>query len=160
MFVWHVIMDNREVIDKVFSSDAIVMNLQALNKHAAIRELVIALENAQRLHDRDAALEAIMAREERMSTGMQNGIAIPHGKTKTQDGVVAALGISKQGIDFDCLDGLPAHIVVLMVSSPSKNSLHIEFLAAISRLLNRQAIRDAILASDTPNDVLTVLMDG
>lgn len=152
-------MDTRVIIDKVFSADSIIMNLQALNKHAAIRELTVGLENAQRLQDRDAALEAIVEREERMSTGMQNGIAIPHGKTRTQDGVVAALGISHEGIDFDCLDGLPANIIVLTVSSPKETALHIEFLAAISRLLNRQAIRDAILAAGSANDVLSILMD-
>lgn len=153
-------MDTRSIIDKVFSADSIVMNMQSLNKHAAIRELTVTLDTAQRVQDREAALEAIVEREERMSTGMQNGIAIPHGKTRTQEGVVAALGISQEGIDFDCLDGLPANIIVLIISSPKETALHIEFLSAISRLLNRQAIRDAILAAPSPTEILSVLMDN
>ena len=92
-----------------------------------------------------------------MSTGMQNGIAIPHGKSDTVNSLVAAVGLRPEGIDFDAIDDQPCSIFVLTVSPVNRTGPHIQFLAEISRLLNDASVREELLSADTEEEVLRIL---
>jgi PTS system nitrogen regulatory IIA component len=144
-------------LKKALSKETICLALQATDKNSAIEEMVDLLVDSGKVRDRKAALKAILERERKMSTGMQNGIAIPHGKSETVDGLVAALGISKQGIDFDSLDDQPAYLFVATLSPVNRTGPHIQFLAEISRLLNSKEARDKVLHATSEEEILRVI---
>ena len=146
-------------LKKSLIRETITPALQGVTKEAVIEELVGLLVAAGRIKDRMAALRAVLERERKMSTGMQNGIAIPHGKTETIDGLVTALGIKREGLDFDSLDGQPARIFVMTLSPENRTGPHIQFLAEISRQLNDPSIRERLLQATTTDEILNILME-
>lgn len=142
---------------RVLSKETIALKLSASTKDGIIEELVDVLVAAGRLKDRKAALKAVQERERKMSTGLQNGIAIPHGKTDTVDSLVAALGLKKEGVPFDSLDGLPCQIFLMTLSPASRTGPHIQFLADISRTLHDASIRQHVLDATTEEEVVEIL---
>ena len=92
-----------------------------------------------------------------MSTGMQHGIAIPHGKTDSVDRLVTALALKKEGVDFGSMDGKPSQIFIMTISSVSRTGPHIQFLSEISQVLNDPDKREALLKAETTAQVIDVL---
>lgn len=142
---------------RVLAKETVTLCLKGSNKESILEELIDLLVAAGRIKDRKAALKAVLEREKKMSTGLQNGIAIPHGKTDTVDSLVAALGIRKEGIDFDSLDGLPAQIFLMTLSPASRTGPHIQFLADISRTLHDAAVRQQVLDATSEEQLLDIL---
>ena len=103
--------------------------------------------------DRDACLSEVLSRETVASTGMQNGIALPHAKTDTVSRMTVAIGIHRTGCDFDSLDGEPARIFVMCLSPKDGNSPHIECLAAIGACLCNQDTVKKILEAKNAAEV-------
>jgi len=134
-----------------------VLGLKGSTKTAVIEEMVDRLVAAGLITDRQAALQAIMERERKMSTGMQQGIAIPHGKTDAVAGLAVLIGIKPEGVDFASLDGQPARIFVMTLSPENRTGLHIQFLAEISRQLNDPQVREQLLRAATPADACRIL---
>ena len=95
-----------------------------------------------------------------MSTGMSNGIAIPHAKTDLVKEMVALIALKKEGVDFAAMDGQPCNIFVLTISPASTAGPHIQFLAEISRLLSQPALREKIVASTTKQEVLDLFLNN
>ncbi|MGD9613040.1 MAG: PTS sugar transporter subunit IIA [Kiritimatiellia bacterium] len=145
-------------LKKPLTVETISLDLQGDSKEAILAEMVDLLVASGHIRDRDAVLKAVLEREKRMSTGMQNGIAIPHGKTDSVDCLVAALGIKRGGVDFGALDGQPSNIFVMTVSPDSRTGPHIQFLAEISRPLNDATVRAKLLAATSPDEVLHLLI--
>ncbi len=143
---------------KPLTVETISLELKGTTKTEILSEMVDLLMASGHIRDREAVLKAITDREKRMSTGMQNGIAIPHGKTDSVDCLVAALGIKHEGIDFGALDGQPSTIFVMTVSPDSRTGPHIQFLAEVSRPLNDASVRAKILAATTREEVLQLLL--
>ena len=142
---------------KALSRQAISLDLQGTTKDAVIEELIDLLDQAGKLRDRKAALKAVLDREKKMSTGMQSGVAIPHGKTDSVDALVAAVGLKKEGLDFDSMDGEPSKIFILTVTPANRTGPHIQFLAEISRLLNDESVRKRILNAGSDMELLDIL---
>ena len=145
-------------LKKPLTVETICLDLKGATKEAILAEMVDLLVASGHIRDRDAVLKAVLEREKRMSTGMQNGIAIPHGKTDSVDCLVAALGIKRAGVDFGALDGQPSNIFVMTVSPDSRTGPHIQFLAEISRPLNDASVRAKLLAATSPDEVLHLLI--
>ena len=145
-------------LKKPLTVETISLDLKGATKEAILAEMVDLLVASGHIRDRDAVLKAVLEREKRMSTGMQNGIAIPHGKTDSVDCLVAALGIKRAGVDFGALDGQPSNIFVMTVSPDSRTGPHIQFLAEISRPLNDASVRSKLLAATSPDEVLHLLI--
>ena len=145
-------------LKKPLTAETINLNLKGTTKEAILAEMVDLLMASGHIRDRDAVLKAVTDREKRMSTGMQNGIAIPHGKTDSVDCLLAALGIKHGGVDFGALDGQPSTIFVMTVSPDSRTGPHIQFLAEISRPLNDASVRAKLLAATNREDVLKLLI--
>ena len=147
-------------LKKVLSTDTVVLELKSATKEAVIEEMVDLLVSAGKIRSegaREEALKAVLERERKMSTGMQNGIAIPHGKTDAVDSLVAALAVKREGIDFGSLDGRPATIFIMTISPDNRTGPHIQFLAEISRHLNDAQVREQILHADSKQAILDVL---
>ena len=143
---------------KPLTVETISLDLRGNDKEEVLAEMVELLAASGHIRDKEAVLKAVTDREKRMSTGMQNGIAIPHGKTDSVDCLVAALGIKREGIDFGALDGQPSTIFVMTVSPDSRTGPHIQFLAEVSRPLNDASVRAKILSASTREEVLKLLL--
>jgi len=117
--------------------------MAAKNRWEAIEELLNAMvaDGSVAQDKRQAALDALLAREKSISTGIGFGIAIPHASTPAISQVALAVGLSKGGIQFDALDGKPVHIVVLFLVPAPQHQEHLKTLAAISRQLNQKGFR-------------------
>jgi mannitol/fructose-specific phosphotransferase system IIA component (Ntr-type) len=141
--------------------DLIVPRLQADSKPDAIRELAGVLCKARNVEDQDAVIKALLEREELMSTGLENGIAVPHCRLPVVSDLVCAVGFAPNGIPFDSADGNPARILVLTVVPPSSSAPYVQFMAsllqaidaagvdALLRLPDNVAIRDRLLSENS-----------
>lgn len=128
-------------LSKIIDPECIVMNLKSKTKESAIKELVYLLYKHKKITERDLVLNEILEREKSMSTGMQNGLAIPHSRTSHTNSTSIAIGISRAGIDFDSLDGEKSKVIACLISSNRENDPHIQVLAAFSSFLsNKEAI--------------------
>lgn len=144
-------------LKKILTPETIFPALQNATKPGVIEEMIDRLTAAGKLPDRDAALKAVRDREAKMSTGMQYGIAIPHGKTDAVDSLVAAVAIHPAGVDFEALDGQPCRIFIMTISPASRTGPHIQFLAEISRILNDASLREQILSATTADQICRLL---
>ncbi len=122
-------------------------------KKAVITELVDVLDAAKLLLDKNAALQAVLNREQVRSTGIGSGIAIPHGKCTAVKELVVALGIAAQPIDFESVDGKPVSIIILLLSPLDQTGPHIQALARISRLMLDEAFRNKLQKASSANEV-------
>jgi len=135
------------------------VGLRAGTKQEAIERLLDVLleEGALPAHAREELLESVMERERRLSTGLEAGIAIPHGTTGLVTHEVAALGIFPEGVPFDSLDGSLTHIVILMMTPLDLRHRHVNNLAAIARQLLRPDVRAALLLATSRDEVLDAI---
>ncbi len=136
----------------------IKMELTGHTKTAIYEELLDLLCECGDIPDRAAARAAIWEREEKMSTALEAGIAIPHGKTDTISKLVCVIGISKDGVDCDSLDGAPSRIFVMTLSPKTRLGPHLQFMSTITQLLNPSG-RTFILEAQSATEVLTYLTD-
>ena len=142
---------------KILSEDTIIINLKGVTKEEIISEMVDLLVVRGKIKDRDSALRAVLEREQKMSTGMQHGIAIPHGKTDSVEKLVTAMALKKEGVDFGSMDGKPSTIFIMTISSVSRTGPHIQFLSEISQVLNDPDKRERILRANSAAEVLEIL---
>ena len=142
---------------RVLSKSDITVSLQGRNKEQVLSSLMDILMAGGKVHNREVAMNAILEREKKMSTGIQNGVAIPHGKTDAVEELVACLGIKKEGVDFDALDGEKSRIFIMTLSPVNKAGPHVQFLAEISQLLTDSAKREKLLAARSSEEVLDIL---
>ena len=122
-----------------------------------LRELVQILKNAGEIADFEAVLKAVQEREDKQSTGLQDGIAVPHCKTEGVSTLKLAIGISPEGIDFNSLDGKPSKLFFLLVASPKLSGPHVEALAEIAKLSCSKAFCKALVSADNAQEVVQLL---
>ncbi|MDR1948289.1 MAG: PTS sugar transporter subunit IIA [Spirochaetaceae bacterium] len=143
----------------VLTKETINLHLKGTTKEEVINELLDVLVSAKKIQDRAAAYAAVMDREQKMSTGMKHGIAIPHGKSATIHDLVACIGISDTPIDFDSLDHEPCRIFIMTLSPLEKTGPHLQFLAEISLLFKSSEKRGEILKASSPEEILRILAE-
>jgi PTS system nitrogen regulatory IIA component len=144
-------------LKSVLTKETISLHLKGIDKDGIIEELLDILVAAGKVQDRAAALAAVMDRENRMSTGMKHGIAIPHGKYASLDDLVACIGISDEPVDFDSLDGEPCRIFIMTLSPVEKTGPHLQFLAEVSLLFKSSEKRAEILKSSSAEEIIRIL---
>ena len=138
---------------------AIQIDLKSQTKKEVLKELVHLIANAHEIKNSGGILDALLEREELGSTGIGQGIAIPHGKSEAASKVVAALGVSKRGIDFDALDGEPVYLFFMLVAPSNAAGIHLKILAKISRLLKDKFFRQALREAKTSEESLKLIKD-
>ncbi|HPW45690.1 MAG TPA: PTS sugar transporter subunit IIA [bacterium] len=149
-------------LKKIFTAGSVTVDLHGGNKQEIIRELMLLMVSSGRVRssDLEGVIDAIVKRELRMSTGMQDGIAIPHAKSKAVKSLAAVLGIKKNGIDFDSIDGKPSTIFIATLS-PEENPIpHVQFLAEISKRLRSANFRTNLINSNSDEELLANLIEG
>jgi len=132
------------MLTRILQPTCVKVPLAGTDKDAVITELVDLLDASSLLQNKQAALDAVFARERTRSTGIGSGIAIPHGKTSAVKELVMALGIAQQPVDFDSVDKKPVAIVILLVSPLEQTGPHIQALARISRLMLDNEFKNAL----------------
>lgn len=147
-------------ISKVLTSDGIIPRLRAETKEQAIDELLEALDKQGKIDDLEQARADVMAREKQMSTGLTDGLAVPHAKTRGVSDMVVALGIKPEGIDFQSLDKKPTHVIFLVLSRPDTMGPHLQCLAEISAICSKQDVQQSLLSSEKKSDVLNIIQSS
>lgn len=144
-------------IAELLGKDTIKLNLKANSKMEVLDQLVDVLYDAGRLNDKELYKEEILKRESLSSTGIGEGIGIPHGKTSAVKKASLALGIFRDGVDFDSLDGAPVNIVFMIAAPEGANNEHLETLSRLSVLLMNPEFKEGLLSSKVPEDVFSLL---
>ena len=140
-----------------FPSELIKVGLEAEDKEEAFEELVDLFCRAKKIDAREEILEALRERESKMSTGIQKGIAIPHGKTNALENVYGILGISKKGIDYDALDGQPVYILFVLLAPQADSEMHLRLLKRIAQLLDNHQFYADLVAQSDPQSVNRII---
>jgi len=140
-------------MDKVLNPKSIIMKLNANSKEDIIRALVNVLNDNHSLIDKKEVLQAILERENAMSTGMQHGVALPHGKTDAVKKMTMAVGLLPEGFDFQSLDGEPSRVFVLVVSRKNTAEPHIQLLSEIGKKLFSEKAVDELMTCKNKQDV-------
>ncbi len=142
---------------EILAGKAVIVGLKGQTKREILEELVDALEVGDKITDRDKVLEAVLYREEIMSTGIGHGIAIPHGKSEYATSLGGVLGIKSEGINFDALDGKKTYIFFLLVSPLDVSGPHIKALARISRVLKGEDFRRRLIDIRDREEALAII---
>lgn len=136
---------------------AIVANLEAVEKDAVLEELAGAAIKVGKELDRAEVVRVLQERERLGSTGIGEGVAIPHGKLRTIDQLLLSFGRSSKGVDFDSLDGKPAQLFFLLLAPEESVGIHLKTLARISKLLKSPAVRQRLLGANSGDDLYRII---
>ncbi|HEC2154842.1 TPA: PTS sugar transporter subunit IIA [Staphylococcus delphini] len=144
-------------ITELLTKETIAMDLSAMTKDGAIDELAQQLNQAGKLNHLDDYIAAIHKREQQSSTGIGEGIAIPHAKVEAVKTPAIAFGKSKAGVDYDSLDMQPAHLFFMIAAPATGAQTHLDALAKLSSVLMDESVRQALLEADSPEEVLAII---
>jgi len=143
------------------SKDAITVDVKAKTKKDVVAEMVDLLLQSGKIEqqDKEKVIKALLDREELGSTGIGQGIAIPHTKSEAVKEVVAAFGKSNDGVEFEALDNKPVNLIFLLIAPMEASSLHIKALAKISRLLKHKYFRQSLKKAASVEEVVKIISE-
>ncbi|MGL5417687.1 MAG: PTS fructose transporter subunit IIABC [Clostridium sp.] len=144
-------------ISDLLSKETIALNLNVENKKDALSKMVDVLDKAGRLEDRKLYEEEIWKRENSSSTGIGDGVGIPHAKTKAVKKASLAMGLLEKEIEFEALDDAPVNLIFMIAAPEGANNEHLETLSKLAVLLMNEDFKKELLASKTPEAVLAVI---
>jgi mannitol/fructose-specific phosphotransferase system IIA component (Ntr-type) len=146
-------------LSDLLQESAVLLDLDGRTKWEAIEVLTDRLVGTSQVpaEHRDTVHAALVARERSMSTGMEQGIAIPHTSVDQVLSTAVALGVARSGIDFQSIDGRPTQLVILLVNPANQTKAHIRTLAEIARLLSSAELRAGLVQAPSPRDVLATI---
>ena len=140
----------------VLLKEAILPELKANDKKGVLEELVTPVARIADINH-DYLVKVLMERERLGSTGIGEGIGIPHGKVKGLESLVLGFGLSKKGVDFDSMDGQPAHIFFLLLTPENSTGLHLKLLARISRILKNEPFKQRLLHATNRDEIYSII---
>lgn len=138
----------------------IIPQLTSQSKEGVLRELVQVLSQVAKEVNEDRTVEILLERESLGSTGIGEGLAIPHGKSKEVNKILASFGRSLPGLDFQSLDGKPTHLFFLLIAPENSAGMHLKALAQISRLMKDQAFRKRLLEAKSADEIYSIFSEG
>ncbi len=144
---------------KYVNERTVKMRMESRDKQSAIEELVILLEKNGVIINRGLVIKDVWEREKQGSTGLEHGIAVPHGKTSGVTELTMAIGLSIEGIPFESLDGQPAKIIFLLLSTPDLAGPHIAMLKEIAFFVNNDSVREKILHSESADEIIGIIRE-
>jgi mannitol/fructose-specific phosphotransferase system IIA component (Ntr-type) len=137
--------------------DRIELNLASPDRDGAVREMIETMGRSVNLPDPDALLGLILEQEAIKTSGVDQDVAIPHARSDDIGGVVAALGISRNGIDFQSLDGQPVHLIFLILSSEASMPAYMSVLSRTARIFDREEIRREVLRAASQGEIIDII---
>ena len=147
-------------ITELLTKETIAMDLSASDKNGVIDELVNQLDSAGKLSDIAQFKEAIHNRESQSTTGIGEGIAIPHAKVAAVKSPAIAFGKSKEGVDYQSLDGQPAHLFFMIAAPEGGAQTHLDALAKLSGILMDDKVRENLLQANSEEEILRIIDDA
>jgi len=141
---------------EVMSKEAILDDLKSQNKKGILEELVVPLASSTGLNSEDL-VRVLMEREQLGSTGIGGGIGIPHGKIKDLESLVLGFGLSRNGINFESIDGEPTHIFFVLITPEDSTGLHLKLLARISRILKNDHFKERLLNAADRDELFEII---
>jgi len=154
---FNVVEDLLVALEKYIRPDFILPSLISTEKEAVIRELLQPLIDSGIVRDAEKAYQAVLEREALCSTGLEGGIAVPHAKTDQAEDVGLVIGIHREGVEFDSLDGKLSRLFFLIICSPRNAEDHLNLLSEIGKIAVKPEIRDGLLNSETGPEVLEII---
>lgn len=146
-------------ITDILDEASIIQDLRSTSKKGVLEELSDVLVEGGKLPDRDKVVEVLLDREKLGSTGIGDGIAIPHGKMKGIKDLVISFGRSTKGINFESIDNKPTHLFFLLVAPENSAGIHLKALARISRLLKDPSFRRRLMEAKDRGDLFTIITE-
>ena len=145
-----------DVLDKRL----ILPEIASRTKEGVLREMVHTLTQVENQVHEDRLMEILLERESLGSTGIGEGVAIPHGKSKEVDKILASFGRSLPGVDFQSLDGKPTHLFFLLIAPENSAGMHLKILAQISRLMKDPAFRKRLMKARSAEEIHSIFSEG
>jgi len=145
-------------ITELLEKNLIIGELHAKTKREVLKELVDCITQRELEIDGNDLLRVLLEREELGSTGIGDGIAIPHGKVKNIKKLMVSFGRSLGGVDFQSMDGKPTHIIFLLIAPENSAGIHLKALARISRLLKDGRFRKSIMEADSSQEIYDLIV--
>lgn len=146
-------------ITDILDEASVIQDLRSTNKKGILEELSNVLVERGKLPDRDKVVEVLLEREKLGSTGIGDGIAIPHGKMKGIQGLVTSFGRSIKGVNFESIDNKPTHLFFLLVAPENSAGIHLKALARISRLLKDSGFRNRLMEASDRQDLFRIISE-
>lgn len=144
-------------ITQLLTKETIVLSMKSNDKRGAIEELVNQLDDAGKLANRSEFQDAILKREEQSTTGIGEGIAIPHAKTSAVKEPAIAFGRSSNGVEYESLDGNPAHLFFMIAAPEGANNTHLAALARLSSMLMNEDVRERLMQATSTEEVIQII---
>jgi len=144
-------------ISEFLSPEAVIAELASSSKQGALAELCTPLAKVQPGLNTERLVDVLVQREKLGSTGIGDGVAIPHGKMSELSRLIASFGVSHSGIDFDAIDGKPTHLFFALLAPENSAGIHLKALARISRLFKNPQFRQSILAAAGPAEIYELI---
>lgn len=144
-------------LKEILSEERVKIPLENTEKEKIIEEMVNLIDNSLPLENKNQVLKAVLDREAVMSTGVGDEVAIPHGKSEGLTDIIAALGITKEPVDFNSLDDKPVRLVWLLVGPQDKTGPHLKALSRISRLMHKKDFRERLIKTEQPKEMIDVI---
>jgi PTS system nitrogen regulatory IIA component len=145
-------------IQDVLLREAIVDDLKSQTKKGILEELVAPVAQIAGVNPEEL-VRVLIERERLGSTGIGGGIGIPHGKLKDLDSLVLGFGLSRNGVDFESIDGLPTHIFFILITPENSTGLHLKLLARISRILKNDPFRERLMNAADGDDIFNIIKE-
>jgi len=146
-------------LSQILKIEFINADLSAKNKDEALAEMVNAIVSGGIKLDNSHIVEVLKQRENLGSTGIGEGVAIPHGKIAALNDIVIAFGRSIEGISFDSIDGKPVHLIFLLLAPENSAGQHLKILAKISKMLKETGFRKRLLKAKSSSDIYKIILD-
>lgn len=148
------------ILGQIFPKETIVVNLESTEKDELFEELVESIHSYAGSFDRQSALDYLNDRESKMTTGIMHRVAIPHAMIPSFEGTVGAIGISRDGIDYDSLDKAPVHLVFMIIGNENETERHIQILKQLASVLQIPNFVDKMINCKTSSEVHALLCDS
>jgi fructose PTS system EIIBC or EIIC component len=148
------------LLSELLSPERIRIPIVAESKEDVLRELVHLVGATARVDDVEDVLRAVREREEVLSTGIGNGVAIPHGRSASIADLSLVAGVAREPVDFDALDGRPVQLFFLLIGPETAAGQHVKVLSRISRLLRQESFRERLIASRDAAEFYQILSEA
>jgi PTS system nitrogen regulatory IIA component len=146
-------------ITDILDEDSIIAELTSKDKKGVLEELVSVLVENGRLQDKEKPVQVLLERERLGSTGIGDGIAIPHGKLKEIKRIICSFGRTKAGVDFQSIDEKPTHLFFLLLAPEDSASEHLQALARLSRILKDDQLRRRLMETNSKEEIYRIIAE-
>jgi PTS system nitrogen regulatory IIA component len=148
------------MLSKMIEANNVIPDLKARDKRGVLEELAGAISENDSSIDKETLVRVLVERERLGTTGIGDGVAIPHGKLDTIEHPIISFGRSKEGLDFDSMDGQPAYLFFLLVAPENSSGIHLQVLAKIAKILKNSAFRKKLMEGGTREELYQTIIQA